>query len=150
MEDKRIYVLVPETVQVDVAEFFPEDSYHPGVVRKPITKTYKMVAGRLVAQGVHVGRMLGNWYFNRGNPEITTITLSVRNTKELRKVSNEVKAIVDKINDSEESSDMIAYEEFHDTNVEFYGTFDKVHTITGFGPVSREDFESAIGHLELL
>jgi hypothetical protein len=137
MEDKRIYVLVPETVQVEVPSRW---GYGEGTTE---TKSYPMVARRLISQGVHIGRMLGNWSFNRGNPEITTITLSVRNTKELRKVSDEVQAIL------RHAEEHIAYEEFHDTNIGFYETTEKVHTITSFGPVTREEVESAIGHLEL-
>ena len=133
MTDKRIYILVPETVQVSVAPTFPES--------EPEIRSFKMVPGRLIAQGVHVGRRLGNWHFNRQNPEITTITLSVRNTKELRKVSDEVVNLLYKTD--------IPYEEFHDSNPGFYGTDDRVHTITGFGPVTREEVESAISHLEL-
>ena len=77
---------------------------------------------------------------------MTTIVLSVRNTKELRKVSNEILSVVNSL------SHMIPYEEFHDENIGFYGTSDKIHTITAIGcvtPEIREMLESAIGHLEL-
>jgi len=143
MIDERIYVIVPQTVQCEVITPLDNETI------KVETKSFPMVAGRLIAQGVHIGRMLGNWYFNRGNPEITTIVLNVRNTKELRKVSDEIKRKVDEL---VETVDRIPYEEFHDTNVAFYGTEDKIHTITAFGPITpeiRELFEEAIGHLEL-
>ena len=154
MNDERIYVIVPQTVQVthkglDVSEEFPppEDSYHPEVF-EDIVETFPMVHGRLIAQGVHIGRKLGHWAETNGIPyeDVTTIVLSVRNSKELRKVSNEIEKIANSL------SYHIPYEEFHDTNFPFYGTNEKVHTITAIGRVTpeiREMLEDAIGYLEL-
>jgi hypothetical protein len=130
MTDERIYVLVPETVQVTV---------HPKRwvkwFRRSYTRTVHMESGRLIAQGVHVGCMLGDKYAN-----VPTIVLSVRNTKELRKVSDEAAELVLR---------GTAYAEFYDTNEPFYGTADRVHTITAFGPVTKEEVDSVLGHLEL-
>jgi hypothetical protein len=146
MSDERIYVIVPKTVQVQspshwgygVTDTLSEEKSHP------------MVAGRLIAQGVHVGRLLERIFANSGVPyrEITTITLSVRNSKELTKVSNEAKSLLLK-NDPHGCNLRYTYGEFHDTNYEFYGTEQKIHTITAIGPVTREAVEDAIGHLEL-
>lgn len=150
-EELRIYVLVPETVQTEVTPWLPEDSHHIhqlaafGLTPQKEVMNTKMVAGRLVAQGVHVGRKLGHQAasVNSDYTDITTIVLSVRNSKELTKVSKEVQHILHFL------SDAVLYEEFHDTNPKLYGTCDKVHTITAFGPVTKAEMESAIGYLEL-
>ena len=134
--DKRIYILAPHTVQVLCSGQLDMEG-------QPETRSFKMVAGRIVAQGVHVGRSLGYLMAENNIPykEITTIVLSVRNTKELRKVSDEVIKLL--------HGTGTPYQEFHDTNPGFYESMEKVHTITGFGPVDRELVESAISHLEL-
>jgi hypothetical protein len=142
MNDERIYVIVPQTVQVPYQSIWnlgqPTDE----------VESFPMVHGRLIAQGVHVGRMLGYWMnlHNVDYKEITTIVLAVRNSKELAKVSREIQAVVNSLPFT------VPYEEFHDTNSEFYGTEEKVHTITAVGPLSpevREMLENALGHLEL-
>lgn len=140
MTDERIYVIVPETVQVEIRPTGWRKFFYSSR-----NKSVDMVSGRLIAQGVHVGRILGHWFAKHNIPyrDITAIVLSVRNTKELRKVSDEALAIVHHMPHT------VAYEEFHDTNEAFYGTTDSPHTITVFGPVDRETMEDVIGHLEL-
>jgi hypothetical protein len=142
MNDERIYVIVPQTVQVM--------HHYPSILGETPyeVESMPMVHGRLIAQGVHVGRMLGYWMnlHNVDYKEITTIVLAVRNSKELAKVSREIQAVVNSLPFT------VPYEEFHDTNSEFYGTEEKVHTITAVGPLSpevREMLENALGHLEL-
>jgi hypothetical protein len=138
MEDnERFYILVPETVQ----------PFRPfGCGDSEENPSYKMVPGRLIAQSYHIGRKIENTSLSDGYfpyEEITAITLSTRNTKELRKVSDEVKAWCQSLEEE------ILYEEFHDTNPDFYGTSVPVHTATAFGPVTREEVDHLIGHLEL-
>jgi hypothetical protein len=38
---------------------------------------------------------------------------------------------------------------YEDTNADFYGSKEKVHTATVIGPVYQEELDSVIGHLEL-
>jgi hypothetical protein len=107
-----------------------------------------MCHGRLIAQGVHIGRMLGYWLAAHeiDYKEITTIVLAVRNSKELAKVSKEIQAVVNSLPFT------VPYEEFYDTNLEFYGTENRVHTISAVGPITpevREFLENSLGHLEL-
>ena len=147
MSEKRIYVLVPQTVQVSVPD--QSTTAEIGMAVESKIKSFKMVAGRLIAQGFHIGRLLGYYQskYNMPYEEITAITLSVRNSKELRKVSDEVINILNTTATDERKS--ISYEEFYDTNPGFYETSEEVHTITAVGPVSREFLESALGHLDL-
>lgn len=145
LEGERFYAIVPETAQTSIVNWSPEDSHHPGFQGAVDIKNTKMVAGRLIAQGIHVGRMIGHVFQNAQVPyrDITTIVLSVRNSKELRKVSDEIHQHV--VNFPFE----IGFAEFHDENPDLYLVPDKVHTITLVGPVLKEELESAIGHLEL-
>lgn len=148
MVDERIYVIVPQTVQVvrpaEPAAFSDE------LDGAETVESFPMVHGRLIAQGVHVGRLLERMFGNAGMAyrEITTITLVVRNSKELAKVSREANAALRK-NDSFGESIRWFYGEFHDHNPGFYGTNNRVQTITAFGPTTRVVVEDAIGHLEL-
>ena len=153
MADKRFYVIVPKSVQVveeyPVSEFYLDGGRNPASINKVI-KSIPMCHGRLMAQNVHIGRKVGHLIERLGFPyeDTTTIVLSVRNSKELSKVSNEIANSLSPVS----KDDLVVYEEFHDHNPEFYGTQDKVHTITIVGPVSpegREKLESAIGHLDL-
>jgi hypothetical protein len=156
MEEKRFYILVPETVQItstfdniDLSKTDQLDTFSEVAV-----KTVKMSAGRLIAQAFHIGRKIENYRVNKflkesnggrlkdHYEEITAIDLSVRNTKELEKVSNEIDASID-------ACSGIFYAEFWDTNSDVYGTTEKVHTATAVGPVTRDELENAIGHLEL-
>jgi hypothetical protein len=122
MNDERIYVIVPQTVQSEITS----ESAHWDDMRpddEPIEtqiQNNKMVAGRLIAQGVHVGRLLERIFANSGISyrEITTITLSVRNSKELTKVSAEIKAALLK-NDPHGMNVRYTYGEFHDTTLNF-------------------------------
>jgi hypothetical protein len=150
MTDDRIYVIVPETVQVTIPGKwdFPNGVNAPAEQLPDTVESYSLVPGRLIAQGVHIGRKIGAWLAQREIPyeDVTTIVLSVRNTKELRKVSTEMSVALSlhALN--------VGYQEFHDTNLEFYGTDATVHTITAVGPLSpevREKLEDSMGHLEL-
>ena len=148
MEDKRIYALVPQTVQILHQAPPVRDEYDiPGIDE---IVSVPMVHGRLIAQGVHVGRMLGHFAERLKIPyeSITTIVLAVRNSRELRKVSTEVLGRLSALK-TLNPTETLLYEEFHDTNFGLYGTRDRVHTITAFGPVTRESVENAIGHLDL-
>jgi len=150
MLDERIYVIVPQTVQLlhkgiePPTEFnIPEDCYHPELFEDTV-ESFPMVHGRLIAQGYHIGRFTERMFANSNVEyrEMTAIVLAVRNSKELRKVSNEIQDLI-----SDDTN--IVYGEFHDTNEQFYGTKDRVHTITAVGPVTKEKLDSALGHLNL-
>lgn len=154
MEEKRFYILVPETVQItskvthyDLLTGDSSDEEH--------IKSVKMSAGRLIAQAFHIGRKIENTRALMSAvgflpyTEITAIDLSVRNTKELKKVSTEIKNTISDRQLNLIGRDGLYYEEFYDTNQDVYGTFEKVHTATVVGPISREILENAIGHLEL-
>jgi peptidyl-tRNA hydrolase len=122
MSEKRFYLIVPNTVDT------------------PYKGTFVMEPGRLMAQCCHIGRKLqaGMTQYE----EVTTIVLSVRNSKELRKVSDELAS-------GFRTGWNTNYQEFHDTNPVLYGTDSEIHTVTGIGPISKEDIDFAIGHLEL-
>jgi hypothetical protein len=148
MTEERIYVIVPQSVQiVRVAVSAAYTDEGSGVEE---VESFPMVHGRLIAQGFHVGRLLERMFSNAGMAyrEITAITLAVRNSKELTKVSSEAKALLN-ANDPHGENFRWFYGEFHDHNPGFYGTDNRVHTITAFGPTTREIVEDAIGHLEL-
>jgi len=117
--EKRIYLIFPETVDCANGRIPMEE-------------------GRIVAQSCHVGRMLE---FNQAASEyreITTITLGVRNSKELNKIAGDL---------NEEFWDR--YAEFRDHNPGLYGSNDRVLTAVAVGPITRDEVENAIGHLEL-
>jgi hypothetical protein len=125
-EEKRIYVLLPLTVQVP-----------PGghLSRKPVS--IPMEAGRLMAQGEHVvSKMRMENIDIYGKDPITTINLSVRNSAELTKVMRELE-------------EELNIERFRDKNPEFYGTPFTVLTAVCTVPVFRSWVEDVIGHLEL-
>jgi hypothetical protein len=139
MEDKRIYVFVPKTVQVITAA--------PSILEESV-KNISMVHGRLIAQGVHIGRILGHYMESLHLPyeDITTIVLSVRNSKELTKVTREVENIFLNYEHN------INIKKFFDKNVKLYETEESVHSITLVGPVmqaERNIMDYAMGHLEL-
>ena len=147
MIDERIYVIVPQTVQV----LYPAPpSPYGELPNVDEIKSFPMVHGRLIAQGVHIGRLLERMFGNSGMAyrEITAITLAVRNSKELTKVSREAKALLN-ANDPYGENFRHFYGEFHDHNPAFYGTQNRIHTITAFGPTTREVVDAAIGHLDL-
>lgn len=124
IEEKRIYVIVPETVQVRV---------------RGKNKTVLMESGRLTAQSVHVARKMeneiGNTYI-----EYTTIVLGVRNSEEL--------ALIFKLL-QECDGDFSVYT-YADLNPTFYGTRERVWTAICTSPVLPSQVKSAVGHLELL
>jgi hypothetical protein len=124
-EEKRIYVIVPKTVQVTV---------------QGKKKTVYMEPGRLTAQAVHVGRKLENDRCMKGirsYEEITTIVLGVRNTREMEIIAGLFATLG------------IFPTCFHDTNPLFYGTRAQVLTAMCTEPLDSSVAESAIGHLEL-
>lgn len=133
---RKFFVILPETVQ------FGENNEF----------SYTMEFGRLVAQAVHVARKLERHEANYAMmkqtskeiipyEEVTTITLSVRNSKELAKVYREVK-------ETWYGTDFTV-ETFHDTNKDLFGDY-KVQTAVMFGPVTSEEVDISIGHLPLL
>jgi hypothetical protein len=129
--DKRIYVLLPETVQV---------AHRIRGLKAPQMVSIHMEAGRLIAQGEHVvSKMRMEHYDLLGTGPITTINLSVRNSKELDKVwveLNRLDILVDVVS-------------FFDTNEEFYGTKKPVCTAICTTPITQEESDSVVGHLEL-
>ena len=110
-------------------------------------KTIKMESGRLMAQAFHIGRKIQNTIDAYTDyEEITAIVLGVRNTKELTKISLE---IANWYEDSFDCPDDFEFEEFWDHNPEFYGTNERVHTVTAFGPTTQEIMDPFVGHLTL-
>ena len=140
---ERLYVIVPQSVQVEIpAGELEIGEYFPRI------QTIPMEPGRLMAQVRHVGAKLAYAMAANNVPwrDITTIVLSVRNSKELEKVTAELEEVV--YNDSDLFSAYLT--EYSDVNPEFYGTNERVHTATIVGPVSSsETLDSAIGHLPL-
>jgi len=138
---ERIYVIVPETVQT------PFEHSDASGFSEPEFNTCYMSPGRLMAQSFHAARILQqelSYNLSTDYRDITTIVLSVRNSKELRKVSNEL------LRWHDENPDVAAFVEFCDENLEFYGTVAKVHTATAIGPVADSMvLDEIIGHLEL-
>ena len=165
MNEERIYVIVPETVQVELKPLtdfervmaMGDPTNDPMVVVNPQnltgTRSIRMETGRLMAQCVHIGRKLENKIEQCGPNQyrvLTTIVLGVRNTKELRKVTTEINECLERIDP--EMKHNYHCVEFHDSNPAFYDTYETVHTVTAVGPIdeeTREKLENAIGYLEL-
>lgn len=139
--EKRFYVIVPKTVQVERKERvqFGFNDWRNILVKD----TVPMEAGRLMAQAFHVARKIDLYRYKATNKyeEITTIVLSVRNSAELKKVTTELFNL--------SLGKQTGVDVFCDTNPEFYGTLERVHTVSAIGPVTKEEVEEAIGHLEL-
>lgn len=122
-EERRIYVIVPHTVQV------------PGPRGSKEVLTKHMEPGRLMAQCAHVVTRVR--LDIQGPPEpITTIVLSARNSRELRKLHNELYRY----------TPVFA---FHDSNPDFYGSEFKPMTAIATVPVTKSQIDEVIGHLEL-
>lgn len=135
---EKFFVIVPETIQ-----YGPKFDLEYG----------RASAGYLMAQAVHVARKIENFQcaydvqhgtYSGHTPgkykEVTTIVLSVRNSKELEHVWIDVK-------ENWVGTDFFI-EEFEDTSIEKYGKH-KVRTAIMFGPVPSEDVAHLIGHLSL-
>lgn len=126
---KIIYVIVPESVSV--TNVHKKVSY---------TRRIPMEAGRLMAQAVHVGRKMENKFMCDSNyQEITTIVLSVRNSRELSKVRAGLCWHIGLEN----------VFSFEDTNEQFYNTTLPVLTAVCTTPVLPHEAFEAIGHLDL-
>jgi hypothetical protein len=133
-EEKRIYVVVPETIQTNVG--YPLG----GAIFKGI-QNVQMVPGRLMAQCAHVVSKMC-WLMDDPMKEweaITTIVLAVRNTRELQKTFHE---LLLRTRDGEVVP-------FFDTNLEVYGTETPQFTTFCTTPVIKSDVDAALGHLEL-
>jgi hypothetical protein len=128
--EKRIYVLLPETVQV---------AQHIRGLKELQMVSIHMEAGRLIAQGEHVVSLMRMICLDELSMcPITTINLSVRNSKELEKVGFELSKIPG-----------CSLTSFHDTNADFYGTEQEVLTAVCTTPITQEEADEAVGHLEL-
>ena len=124
-QEEKIFVIVPLSVQVEAK--------HGDEI------TIRMPVGRLAAQTAHVvSAMRLSEESPTGDEPITTIVLTVRNSKELSKVLRE-------LNYGE-----IAYSTFHDQDEKFYGTKDDVFTAICTWPCTKDQVDDIIGHLELL
>jgi len=136
LEEKRIYVIVPMTVT-------PEFGRLEG-------KRISMEPGRLMAQCAHVvSRMRGELYLKTKDPAIfnatTTIVLSVRNSRELRKIHTALSARQLTI-DGKNGFDTF---DFCDTNPSLYGTSRGIQTAVCTSPVRKSFIDEEMGHLEL-
>jgi len=139
--EKRIYILVPKTVQITIND---SDAFG---FKEPERYSITMEPGRLMAQCCHVGRQLASQHHESQIPheEITTIVLSVRNSKQLNKVSEELFEFINRYYDNTNR-----YAEFFDTNPDFYRVPDRVQTAVAVGPIEDgEILDHIIGHLEL-
>ena len=147
VEVPRFYVIVPNTVQtvVEIKNVWSDILWSDNKELPTEVRSTNMVSGRLIAQSFHIGRLIENYRAKKGLDWIdtTAIVLSVRNTKELRKVSDELRNNVF-LNDPE-----FFYSEYWDTNPPLYGISEPVHTATAIGPVLKDELDDAIGHLEL-
>ncbi len=133
--EERIYVIVPKTVQVA-----PPDSSTVSIAMEP---------GRLMAQCAHVvSAMRGNHCID-GDAAITTIVLSVRNTRELKLIREALAQ--DSLTGTAgiEADHRYWIQSFHDSNPPFYGTEEPVLTAICTTPVCKADVDAVIGHLEL-
>ena len=139
--EERIYIIVPKTVQTIQTAPDPD-----GWSEKSEVRNIRMESGRLMAQCSHVGRKLEH-QFEDEYREITTIVLSVRNSRELKKVTKEIAEYLMVTNPCMKLPARCTT--FEDTNPDLYGTFHKVHTATAVGPVTQEFMDPVIGHLEL-
>lgn len=127
VDQRRIYVLLPQTVQVPQGR---------GSHKKIVTK--KMESGRLMAQVGHVVTQLRtdpDVLQEYGRKPLTTITLAVRNSRELTKLMGDLSAVT-------------SVWDFEDDNLPFYGTKRKVRTAVATAPVYREQVDDLLGHLE--
>jgi hypothetical protein len=132
-EEKRIYVILPLTVQVPRG-------------RTKADRHIRIPAGMAAAQAVHVTRKMEceDDEFEPGKyQEITTITLSVRNSKEMHLI---YQLLEDKILD--EGAKYRIYT-FYDRNAVLYGRGKKVLTAICVTPMTASAVDAAIGHLEL-
>ena len=143
--EKRIYVLVPKTVQVMVK---PSR-------RSPAERvSFDMESGRLMAQNLHIGRLMeyarmmvehDAYVYCNGRhlmpkyEEITGIDLAMRNSGELVFYRNLLLARLGK--------DGVF--EFSDQNPDFNGTNDRVLTSVCTCPVLKSEVEDLLGHLPL-
>ena len=149
--DMKIFVLVPLSVQ------FQTPVYPLGCEATLAPASKKNTSGYLAAQAVHAGRLVDRQLarIGYGTEPITTIVLTVRNSKELRKVELDVMDELDDDISGEFRPNDVAFARFEDTNEAVYGRdvwgeLIKVHTATAFGPVTSERMDAMIGHLELL
>ena len=128
-EEKRIYILVPKTVDVGRGEI------------------RCMEAGRLMAQCAHVARKMENaevqvlednkGYDVSAYQEITTIVLSVRNSRELQFMYDLLYVVPWPVF------------RFEDINPEFYGTKARVLTAICTAPMPVSLANKYLGHLDL-
>lgn len=141
-EEPRIYVIVPETVQV--------------LGPKKTIRSITMEPGRLMAQVAHVtGRMRLDRAFrkydqNKLGPvrdwiqyeEITTVVLSVRNVRALERVHEDLV-------DCARMYDLPGPYVFEDHNPSVYGIRGRLLTAVCTAPVLRSQIMYAIDYLEL-
>lgn len=140
--EKRFYILVPNVV--NICHSMPHLYDKEFSIQYEDSVTIPMTAGRLMAQTYHIGRKI-EWVrasLSLPYQEITAIVLSVRNSKELNKITNEL--YVQFSNDQD-----ILVDTFYDHNPEFYGTPNRVHTATVIGPVNTNEVENILCHLDL-
>lgn len=129
VEDKRFYVIVPETVQTELV-------------------SKQMEVGRLMAQLMHMGRAVERRRASANLPyeDVTTIILAARNTKELNKVHSELE-IVRQVPGSNVPAFPLSI--YRDHNPLVYQTPERVLTALCVGPIEKSVVDGVIGHLEL-
>lgn len=129
--DKRIFVLLPMTVQVpSLSDVLPAE--WPA-------RTISMPNGRLAVQAAHVvSKMRVRLAAFYGYRPITTIAYGVRNSRELDKLVSELRV-----------NQHLAVETFKDIDEKFYETPSEVRTAACTTPVTKAEVDHILGHLEL-
>ena len=150
IDERRIYVIVPHTVQASD----PSD----GTPLASVT----MSPGRLMAQAAHVVSQMRGDESQRTRPRIagydifkttTTIVLSARNSKELdllrRMLIEHSSGGIEAMNSENPPEEKFGVCWFYDINAPFYGTDAGVQTAVCTTPVFAYQVEAVLGHLEL-
>lgn len=117
--EKRIYVIVPRYLDV------PDTG-----------KIVSMSCGRLIAQACHVVSKLKLRLKLHWDDQHTTIVLKVNNTKELEEIADDI------------AHANVDWEEFRDTNMEYYGTESSLLTAVACY-CSRKKGKSLFYHLDV-
>lgn len=134
-EDKRIYFIVPEAVQVTIP-------------RRKRAYTVRMESGRLAMQAVHVALEMYESVMStnrkaKGYDQLTAIMLSVRNSRELAMIEAELR--------SHAAGSGIPHFEvysFSDVNPDLYRIKGRVQTAICTTPIEKSVVDPVIGHLE--
>lgn len=129
-EEKRFYIIVPETIQT-------------------LAHSQDMESGRLMAQNFHLGRVVERRRMEaeKQYEDVAAIVLSVRNSLELIKVLNDLEILRDKTAGG--WLEQFPIDLYKDLNPVVYQVPGRVMSIVCVGPIEKSLVHPAIGHLEL-